>query len=219
MKAFYLKNGLVYQEGRWTPLSVTVDQGIIQALGQANEMGLDEVDAGGGFILPGFIDPHCHGGQGIDCNRAFSQDFLDLSLQLAKKGVTAWLASLAPVSREGTLRALEQAAQAVESKGPGAQLLGIHLEGPFLSPHYRASLDASFIKPVDLDLLDLYMKASRGHIRSMTLALLVILGGVGFPVYRDLKDKRRWRDLRLHSKIVLSLTALLLVLGTLGFQV
>lgn len=170
VKAFYLKNGLVYQEGRWTPLSVTVDQGIIQALGQANEMGLDEVDAGGGFILPGFIDPHCHGGQGIDCNRAFSQDFLDLSLQLAKKGVTAWLASLAPVSREGTLRALEQAAQAVESKGPGAQLLGIHLEGPFLSPHYRASLDASFIKPVDLDLLDLYMKASRGHIRSMTLA-------------------------------------------------
>ncbi len=53
----------------------------------------------------------------------------------------------------------------------------------------------------------------------MTLALLVILGGLGFPVYRDLKDKRRWRDLRLHSKIVLSLTGLLLVLGTLGFQI
>lgn len=170
MNAFYLKNGLVYQEGRWTPLAITVDRGVIQGLGQVNEMGLDEVDAGGGFILPGFMDPHCHGGRGIDCNRASCQDFLDLSSHLAQKGVTAWLASLAPDSKEGTLRALDQAAQAIESQQGGAQLIGIHLEGPFLSPHYRASLDASFLKAVDLDLLDDYVKASRGYIRSMTLA-------------------------------------------------
>ncbi|HZK42237.1 MAG TPA: N-acetylglucosamine-6-phosphate deacetylase [Clostridia bacterium] len=170
MRAFYLKNGLVYQEGRWSRLSITVDRGVIQALGQANETGLGEVDAGGAFILPGYIDPHCHGGQGIDCNRASCQDFLDLSFHLAQKGVTAWLASLAPDSKEGTLRALDQAAQAIESQQGGAQLCGIHLEGPFLSPRYRASLDASFLKAVDFELLDDYMKASRGHIRSMTLA-------------------------------------------------
>lgn len=51
----------------------------------------------------------------------------------------------------------------------------------------------------------------------LTLAFLIILGGLGFPVYQDLKEKRGWRELRLHSKIVLSLTAALLLGGSLLF--
>lgn len=170
VKSFYLKNGRLYQAGQWRHLAVTVRQGVIESLGQANVEGLEEVDAQGGFVIPGFIDPHCHGGQGIDCNQASCQDFHRLSLYLARQGVTAWLASLAPHTEEGTLKALDQAARAIEEKGEGAELLGIHLEGPFLSPVYRASLDASCLKEVDLALFDRYRQAGRGHIRSITLA-------------------------------------------------
>lgn len=52
----------------------------------------------------------------------------------------------------------------------------------------------------------------------LTLSFLIILGGLGFPVYRDLKEGKRWRHFRLHTKIVLTMTALLLLLGCLLFQ-
>lgn len=51
----------------------------------------------------------------------------------------------------------------------------------------------------------------------VTIALLVILGGLGFPVYRDMMTKKRWKHFRLHTKIVLSATGILLVSGTVLF--
>lgn len=51
----------------------------------------------------------------------------------------------------------------------------------------------------------------------VTMSLLIILGGLGFPVYRDIITKKRWRNFRLHTKIVLTVTGVLLVSGTFLF--
>lgn len=52
---------------------------------------------------------------------------------------------------------------------------------------------------------------------TLTISFIIIMGGLGFGVYRDVWKKRNWKRLTLHSKIVLSMTAALLVLGTLAF--
>lgn len=170
VKTFYMKNALLFQEGAWTLSSLTVVGGLIQALGRPNDQALKEKDAGGQFVLPGFIDLHCHGSYGIDGNQADRRDLAFLSRKLVRQGVTSFLLSLVPDSEEETLKSLDRLSQALEEERPGAECLGIHLEGPFLSPLFGASLDSRQLRPVDPDLLEHYQEAARGRIRMISLA-------------------------------------------------
>lgn len=170
MNHFYLTNSQVYASGRFIETAVTVGDGIIQALGAANKDKLPLIDGGGHFLIPGMIDPHTHGAVGIDCNQARLQDFERLSAFFASHGTTGWLCSLAADSVDRTMRALETAAAVIRKGLPGAELLGIHLEGPFLSPDYAGALEKEHLLLPDRDLLERYRKSAGGHLLSLTLA-------------------------------------------------
>ncbi len=150
--------------------ALTVRSGLIEAVGARNEGGLPEIDAGGNYLIPGFIDSHTHGAYGVDCIQSRAEDLCRLSLSLAGRGVTSWLCTLATESKELTIKALSEAASALSMGGPGAELLGIHLEGPFVSQAYRAAFEADQVREIDTGLFLEYWEASRGNIRAISLA-------------------------------------------------
>lgn len=93
------------------------------------------IDAGGDYIVPGLIDIHVHGGKGADVMDATPEALETMSSFFATRGVTAFAATMITAPMEDLLVALENARSVIQGGGlPGAEVLGVHQEGPFLNP-------------------------------------------------------------------------------------
>ncbi|MFQ6097705.1 MAG: amidohydrolase family protein, partial [Armatimonadota bacterium] len=104
-----------------------------------------KVDARDRFVLPGFVEVHVHGGNGHWPLRGEVDDYLGLSEHLARHGVTAFLATLSTAPEEEYLRAIEAALQA-QPRATGARLVGLHIEGPYLSPDMAGAQRVEYIR-------------------------------------------------------------------------
>lgn len=162
--------GSVYVDGRFQQADLLVEDGRIAAIGQLNPAGLRVKNLGGRMLVPGFLDLHTHGGDGVDVNAATAQDFGKISRFFARHGTTGWLCSILTDTPEQTLWCIGQAKAAMEAPADGAQLLGIHLEGPFLSTEYKGAMPEHLLRTGDAELFHQYQRAAEGAIRYMTVS-------------------------------------------------
>jgi N-acetylglucosamine-6-phosphate deacetylase len=93
-----------------------------------------------------------------------------VSRTLAAHGTTSYLATSVVCRGEGANRHLEVAAEGCEESGYGAQILGIHLEGPYVNPARGGLIRSDRIWPPDREDLGRLLKITRGFLRMMTLA-------------------------------------------------
>ena len=96
-------------------------------------------DVGDDYILPGFVDLQVNGSHGIDVMNASADAFITLSRHLAREGATAWMPTAVTAPIEKIARVHDSIATAFENShtddsADGAAILGMHLEGPFISP-------------------------------------------------------------------------------------
>ena len=93
------------------------------------------IDAGGHYITPGFVNIHVHGGMGVDVTRITPGSFDTLSGFFAGHGVTSFLASALTSSPDVIIGILDHVREII-GKGHmnGANVLGVHMEGPYLNP-------------------------------------------------------------------------------------
>lgn len=131
----------------------------------------DVIDAHGGYIAPGLIDTHTHGGFGVDFAEATAETFPTVLDSLPKFGTTAVLGALGSTSFDNLARAIE-AAQAYLHSGAhtGTRFLGYHIEGPFINPEQGGAQAREFIKRPDLDEMCEIIELADGLIRIVTLA-------------------------------------------------
>lgn len=133
------------------------------------ESGDDRVlDAAGCYVIPGLIDIHLHGCGGGDFSDG-RPDSLEIMARYAlKRGVTA----ICPTAMTLPEAALEKICRTAADFCPEsrAEILGVHLEGPFLSPEKRGAQEEKFLRLPDADMLFRLQKAARGRIRRLTLA-------------------------------------------------
>jgi N-acetylglucosamine-6-phosphate deacetylase len=133
------------------------------------------IDVNGACIAPGFIDTHIHGigGYGTDDagfkEPAGTESILAMSKLLAEWGVTAFNPTLYSGESEYMLRAVREIAAAI-GKEEGARIMGLHLEGPFISPARLGVQKPETARPVDLHFMEQLWEASGGHIVNMTVA-------------------------------------------------
>ena len=179
MAELFIENGEVFVNGHFENLNILIKNGKILSLTSLDQVNSDVesnfpkglwLNAAGKKIVPGFIDIHTHGGNGVDVNNASASDLLKLSQYFAGQGTTGWLASIVTDTYEKTIQAIGQIRQAMAGPNAGAQILGIHLEGPFLSREYKGSMQEALLKKADLSLFADYQRAAAGLIKYVTVS-------------------------------------------------
>jgi N-acetylglucosamine-6-phosphate deacetylase len=128
------------------------------------------VDVGGAYIAPGFIDTHIHGIGGYGTEDAGGMEAaLAMSRLLVERGVTAFNPTLYPCEPERMLQAVAEITSAI-GREEGARIMGLHLEGPFISPARLGVQKPETVRPVDLHFMEQLWEAAGGHIVNMTVA-------------------------------------------------
>lgn len=156
-------NGQVLTDGRFTPATVLVEGGRIVALGAEADAiaGAEQVDMEGGFLVPGFIDTQVNGGGGLLFNDAPNADTIaTIGAAHRKYGVTGFLPTLISDDLATVAKAIAAVDEAIEAGVPG--VLGIHIEGPFLSERRKGVHDASKFRTLDEASLQLLTSARHG---------------------------------------------------------
>src|SRR4051812_16680616 len=110
-----------------------------------------EINAEGKYIAPGFIDIHVHGGGGYDFMDATETAFLTIAETHAQYGTTAMLPTTLTATKELLLQTLDAFECANNKNVHGAQLLGMHLEGPYIAMNQRGAQDSRYIREPDPD--------------------------------------------------------------------
>ncbi len=141
-----------------------IRDGRIAALGEAKSPGrTPELDAEGRYLAPGFVDLHVHGGAGADFMDGDPDAARAIAQFLAAHGTTGLLATIVP----GPLDRMRKAMAAVAGV-PG--ILGIHLEGPFLSPEKAGALDPGWFLPPGREAFRELVAGFEGAIKVVTFA-------------------------------------------------
>ena len=121
------------------------EDGVITYVGKEERAADVTIDAEGGYLVPGFIDIHCHGGNGLEFMDASADEFSDISGFHLSHGTTTMLATTLAASEEETEAALNTFKQYL-AKNPNGTLIGMHLEGPWLNPLQCGAQNASYMK-------------------------------------------------------------------------
>lgn len=152
---------------------VVIEDGVIARIASRAHAELPtgrHLDFAGCTLVPAFFDVHCHGSAGHDVMEATPEAFRTVGQFLARHGVGAFLPTTVTMPVDATLRSLEGMARFIGSRDYGARPLGIHIEGPFLSPHKKGAHPARLLQTPSVELFDRMWQASAGNIRLMTIA-------------------------------------------------
>jgi N-acetylglucosamine-6-phosphate deacetylase len=122
------------------------------------------------FIFPGFIDVHIHGAAGADVMDATENAMSTITQVLPKEGTTSFLATTITQSDESISKALSTIASFMKTEYKGAEVLGIHLEGPFINQKYAGAQPVEQIIPPDILLFEKWNQLAEESIRLVTLA-------------------------------------------------
>ena len=157
--------------------NIGIENGRIAYIG--NEENIEPIFETDGIVVPGFIDEHIHGAGGADAMDGTVDALQTISEFLAREGTTGFLATTMTQSPENITNALK-AVKKVREKGEykGAEALGVHLEGPFISPKHVGAQPLEYVATPDAELFDKYNEASGNSIKIVTLAPEVE-GGLG----------------------------------------
>jgi len=168
---YYLINGEVYLDHSFKQMTVGIKDGKIRLLDTGRlPDGAQVIDLAGKRIVPGFIDIHCHGAAGVDVNAATAEDLEKVCRAVARWGTTSWLASILTDTKEQTLRCIDEYNRHKHMEHKGANLLGIHLEGPFLCSLYKGAMPEHLLKMPDMPLLEEYQNRAEGDIKYITVS-------------------------------------------------
>ena len=132
------KNLLI--NGRITDL--VVENGLIASIGKVDE---DGIDIGGCEVIPGLVDVHIHGAVGKDTMDGNTLN--EISKYLASRGVTSFMPTTMTVGMDD----IKAVVNGPIPKTDGAQILGYHLEGPYIAESRRGAQNIEFIRRPDID--------------------------------------------------------------------
>lgn len=148
--------------GKSSVVDILIEDGIITGMEKSEERA--SLTA-----VPGFIDTHIHGFAGCGTEDASEQSILKMSKELLKHGITSFF----PTIYTDTLERIENdiaAIRKVKGKEEGARIMGIHLEGPFISPKRIGAQNPDGQRNPDVKLFKHFIEISGGLLKAMTAA-------------------------------------------------
>ncbi len=159
---------------------VVIQGSKISAIGQRGRVdlprGVREINASGRTVVPGFVDVHIHGAGGHDVMEGTREALEIITATVATHGTTSLVATTVTASEKETCDSVAGIAHFIlnTSQYPtrelSAEILGIHFEGPFISPARRGVHPAKWIVPPSSEMLAHFLGEARGTAQILTLA-------------------------------------------------
>ena len=171
MKITYIINGKIVLPEEVVigkALAFDDESGKIIGVVDAAPAGADVIDACGNYVAPGLVDIHIHGYLGEDTCDAKPEGIKKMAYGVAKNGVTSFLPTTMTVSKDEIIAALNAVRSLKEQSKTwdGAEIIGVHAEGPFINPNKKgAQAEENILKP-DAD----FVLENADIITSITLA-------------------------------------------------
>lgn len=149
--------------------TLIIEEGVIKEIISSNSVKGESLYIDDSIIIPGLIDTHIHGYKGVEVVEATTEDIEKMSLNLLESGVTAFLPTLQTDSEEKIERAILNIVKA-SKKSVGAKILGIFLEGPFLSEKFKGAQDDKYLQKPSIKLLKKWQVLAEGKIKKIAVA-------------------------------------------------
>jgi len=150
----YIKNGRIAKVGKR-----------ISSFSEA-----ETVDASGMTVVPGFVDTHVHGGSGSDVMDGTAEAVRKIASYHARFGTTSMVATTTTESFDRIIRAVRAARAVIERRTDGAEVVGIHLEGPYINPERRGAQNVKHVRLPSLREFKRILDESANRVRIVTLA-------------------------------------------------
>lgn len=127
------------------------------------------IDGKGLIAIPGFIDTHIHGANGADMMDATEEALDIITKTLPQEGTTSFLATTMTQSTENIEKSLENVAHYINKSGY-AEILGIHLEGPFIHKEKKGAQPEKYILEPNINKFKRWQQLAKGLIKTVTVA-------------------------------------------------
>lgn len=170
-----IKNSKIIFENRIENGSVIIRDGKIHSITHQN-LENDEIiiDAKGKYLSPGFIDIHIHGAGGHDTMEGTFDALNCIAKTIVRNGTTSFLPTTMTVSLNDIRTAVNSIAQAKQTGTDGANVLGVHLEGPFINPNMIGAQNPNFVVPPSIEAFNYIIGNNLDAVVSITLAPEVV---------------------------------------------
>ena len=153
--------------------AITIDDATIQKVGKSNGRKKNVIDASNTLIVPGFIEVHTHGGGGFNLHTTNMQEINSYARWVPTTGVTSFLIGVVGTPDTLPEQQLRTAVVAIEQQKErvvGAELLGIHLEGPYINKKRRGAHLPVWLRLPDEHETAFVLELTQGYLRLVTLA-------------------------------------------------
>lgn len=168
-----IENGLVYMEDfQFRHVNIKSIDGMIQKITDAEitpEIGEEIVDATGMKVIPGLTDIHFHGCMNYDLCDASDEAITTMATYQKQKGVTTICPATMTLPKERLMEICDVAANHKRGEEE-AELIGINLEGPFISPEKVGAQNPKFVHKADTEFLEDLIRVSGGLTKLVTIA-------------------------------------------------
>ena len=176
-----MKKITAIKNGRIITPSKTIEKGVvifedekIIAVGQESDVKMPKnakiIDASGKIVAPGFIDIHIHGGKGRDIMDASYEAINEIAKFVASHGTTSFVPTTISAPRPNLLSAMEAVKTAMKKGTDGAEVLGVHLEGPYISLEKHGAHNTNYIRRPSVEEFEEIWEACNHAVRIVTLA-------------------------------------------------
>jgi len=141
-----------------------------EELSTAKLIGAEVIEGKDKYIVPGYIDIHIHGGGGSDVMDGDYEAINQIAIAHSHFGTTSFLPTTMTMSKDKIIRSLRSICEAVKKGTAGAEILGIHMEGPYINPEKKGAQKEDEIKKISLKEFLEFNQASSNLIRLVTIA-------------------------------------------------